>query len=205
MQRMLIGLITGVAIAFTLFVVMSYLIKRELDHVETEAPPPIDIVLTEDDDEVRTRVRQLPKKEEPPKTPPPPQTAKQAQPDKPVFNKLDFSPAKFKLGNVGDIYVGSGGSANLNDGEAIPVLSPAPPYPPEAQSKGTEGWVRFKFTVAADGSPKDVVILESNPRRIFDRAARRAIIRWKFKPKVVDGKPVDQPNMQYKMEFKLEK
>jgi protein TonB len=204
MQRMLIGLGFGGAIAFCLFVLMSYLIKRDVDIIPSEALPPIDLILEEQDDEVRRRSRRLPEKKPPPKVPPPPQTAKTKQTSKPVFNKIDFKIEKVKLGNMGDIYVGQSGSSNLGDGEAIAMTTFAPPYPDEAMRKGTEGWVRFEFTVAADGSPKDIKIIESKPRRIFDRAARRAIIKWRFKPKIVDGKAVEQPNMKYTMQFKLE-
>jgi len=147
MQRMLIGLVTGVAIAFVLFVIMSYLIKSELDTREYEALPVIDVLLGEDDDEIRKRPRKLPKKEPPPKTPPPPQTTKKTQTSKPVFNKLDFKVEKFSIGNIGDIYVGEGGTGNLNDGEAIAMLVVQPRYPEEAEAKGLEGFVKFKFTV----------------------------------------------------------
>ena len=50
---------------------------------------------------------------------------------------------------------------------------------------------------------KDVEIVDANPRRVFDKNARRAIYKWRFKPRVVDGKAVEQPNMYYTLEFKL--
>ena len=34
--------------------------------------------------------------------------------------------------------------------------------------------------------------MESDPPRLFDEAALRAIERWKFRPKIVDGTPVEQ-------------
>lgn len=52
------------------------------------------------------------------------------------------------------------------------------------------------------GTVTDVKILDSKPRRLFDRAAKRAILKWKFKPRVVDGKPVPRRAVQT-IEFKL--
>ena len=51
----------------------------------------------------------------------------------------------------------------------------------------------------------DVVVLEANPKRIFDREAKRALRKWKYKPKIVEGKPQKQFNMQVQLDFKLDK
>ena len=66
-----------------------------------------------------------------------------------------------------------------------------------------EGWVKLEFTVLEDGSVGDVKVLEAEPGRIFNSAATRAILRWRFKPKVVDGKPVQRRATQT-IDFKLD-
>ena len=38
---------------------------------------------------------------------------------------------------------------------------------------------------------------------MFNREALRAILRWKFKPRFIDGKPVDRRGRQV-IEFKLD-
>ena len=76
------------------------------------------------------------------------------------------------------------------DGELIPLVRIAPQYPRNAARDGIEGWVKMEFTINKAGTVSDPKVLESKPRRVFDRAARRAILKWKFKPRVVDGKPV---------------
>ncbi len=48
-----------------------------------------------------------------------------------------------------------------------------------------------------------VKVLEAQPKGWFERAAKRAILKWKFKPKVVNGHPVARRAVQV-IEFKLE-
>ena len=68
----------------------------------------------------------------------------------------------------------------------------APAYPARAASRGTEGWVDVQFTVAADGSTRDVAVTGSSPAGIFERSVLDAIRDWRYEPRVVAGKPVDQ-------------
>ncbi|MBC8025950.1 MAG: energy transducer TonB, partial [Steroidobacteraceae bacterium] len=67
-----------------------------------------------------------------------------------------------------------------------------PKFPAASRYRGFEGWVELEFTVRPDGSTADVVVTNSNPRRTFDAAARRAIEQWRYKPVMRDGKAVDQ-------------
>jgi TonB family protein len=65
-------------------------------------------------------------------------------------------------------------------------------YPVRAAAQGIEGWVELEFTVSADGRTRDVLVTDSNPPRVFDRAAAAAVARWRYQPQVVDGQAVDQ-------------
>jgi protein TonB len=62
--------------------------------------------------------------------------------------------------------------------------------------------VEIEFTIEPDGTVSDPKIVASNPRRIFDRNAIRAIYRWKFKPRIVDGKPIARRATQ-RLEFNI--
>ena len=82
------------------------------------------------------------------------------------------------------------------------MLKLAPEYPRKAARSGKEGWVKLEFTITRQGTVSDPVVVDAKPRRIFDRAALRAIRKWRFKPKVAGGKPVARRATQI-MEFKL--
>jgi len=204
MQRIFIGLGIGGAVTFILFVVMAFLIKTELEPPERSEIDPIQITMVEPDDTLKIRDRRIPKKPPPPKNPPPPQTKKMSKAKKPVPMKMNIKMAKLQVGISGDTYLGSvGGAGDMSDGDAMPMVVIEPRYPRKAATEGIEGWVRFRFTIAPDGSPKDVEVVDAKPKRIFERSARKAIYKWKFRPKVVDGKAVEQHNMLYTLEFKL--
>jgi protein TonB len=90
-------------------------------------------------------------------------------------------------------------------GESHPaelVKSAAPEYPREAYIKHTEGWVEVEFTVTPEGTVTAAAVAGANPPRVFNEAAMRAVQRWTFKPKLENGKPVEE-RMKRRIEFKL--
>ncbi|PZP32044.1 MAG: hypothetical protein DI603_11345 [Roseateles depolymerans] len=64
------------------------------------------------------------------------------------------------------------------------VVKKVPPdFPREAAQKGiSTGSVKAKLTIEADGHVSDVEILEAEPKRVFDRAVKSALMEWKFEP-----------------------
>jgi protein TonB len=63
--------------------------------------------------------------------------------------------------------------------------------------------VKLSFTINEIGGVEDVSVIEAQPKRIFDKEAKRALRKWKYKPKVVDGKPVKQPGLTVQLDFKM--
>lgn len=70
--------------------------------------------------------------------------------------------------------------------------------------QGVQGWVRLKFDITSMGTVDNVKVLASKPRRIFDMAAKRALLKWKYKPKMEEGKAVAQQGEMVQLDFKLE-
>jgi protein TonB len=89
------------------------------------------------------------------------------------------------------------------EGDVIPVLVIRPMYPREAAIAGIEGWVRIEFTITETGAVKDPAIVDAEPPGIFNREAMRALLKWKFKPRVVDGVAVERRATQV-IDFSLD-
>jgi TonB family protein len=68
----------------------------------------------------------------------------------------------------------------------------APVYPALALQSLVSGWVELEYTVTTDGSVRDVVVVDSKPRRTFDSAAVSAIKRYRYEPVLRNGVPVEQ-------------
>ena len=98
--------------------------------------------------------------------------------------------------------MGSGGGGGLFDGDIIPLQRIPPQYPRDAARNGITGWVQLEVQVNADGSVRNARVLDAKPKGLFEAAAMQAVLRWKFKPKMVNGLPVEQKGAQ-KIEFNL--
>jgi len=97
-----------------------------------------------------------------------------------------------------------GASISITDGEMLPLVNVTPQYPTRAASRGIQGWCQVSFTVTATGGVEDVVVVDAEPRNIFDSASIRAAQKFKFQPKVVDGEGVPVPGVQYVFRYQLE-
>jgi protein TonB len=63
--------------------------------------------------------------------------------------------------------------------------------------------VDLSFTVTSAGTVKDPIIIFSTSS-LFDRAAERAVLKFKYKPRVVDGEPVEVPGVKTRISFQIE-
>ncbi|MGH8124633.1 MAG: energy transducer TonB [Rhodanobacteraceae bacterium] len=74
--------------------------------------------------------------------------------------------------------------------DAVVVKAFAARYPTTAAREQISGYAVVEFTVSPDGSVEDPHVVDSQPHRVFDRAAVQAVERYKFKPATKDGQPV---------------
>ena len=134
----------------------------------------------------------------PPETPPetPPQDMDNLDPNTPTIN---IAPPPISANTT----IGGPGSMNIAEGDYLPIVRVAPVYPARALSRGLEGHVDLSFTVTAAGTVRDPIILFSTSS-LFERAATRAVLKFKYKPRVVDGIPVDVTGVKTRITFRIE-
>lgn len=97
---------------------------------------------------------------------------------------------------------GSGGSV-ITEGDFVAILMPGPKYPTDLAEKGVEGFVRVRYTVTEIGTTENVTVVSSS-NRSFERSAVRAAEKFKFKPRIEDGKAILVPDVYNMIEFQLE-
>tara|TARA_Y100000782_G_scaffold68044_1_gene73955 strand:- start:3211 stop:3888 length:678 start_codon:yes stop_codon:yes gene_type:complete len=87
--------------------------------------------------------------------------------------------------------------------EVSPLVDIPPEYPRRALAAGIEGQVTLQFTVNADGRVENIRVLSAEPPGVFERAARRAVSRWRFAPRRENGVAVSR-EVSKTMNFRLE-
>ena len=94
----------------------------------------------------------------------------------------------------------------IGDGELVPLIAIRPQYPTRAAQRGIEGWCLVSFTVDGLGNviEDSIAVVEAEPPGIFDRASIRAVARFKYQPRIVDGQGVEVPGRQYLFRFNLD-
>lgn len=134
----------------------------------------------------------------PPETPPetPPQDMDNMDPNAPTINVP-------RPVMSADTNIGGPGGMNIAEGDYLPIVRVAPLYPARALSRGLEGHVDLSFTVTMAGTVRDPIIIYSTSS-LFERAATRAVLKFKYKPRVVDGIPVDVSGVKTRITFLIE-
>lgn len=85
--------------------------------------------------------------------------------------------------------------------DAKVVRQVQPGYPQLAYRRRLAGWVEIRFTVGTDGRVSDATVIRSDPPRMFDREATRAVEQWQFEPAMRDGVAVPT-TLSRRIEFK---
>ena len=192
-----IGIAASAVITFLLFLLMQALIKSDKSAL-TESPS---ISLTEFvrvDEEEELQVKDRKPKPPPPPDEPPPDMPKPDFDNSNVSQGIDIGAVNVNVNlNVG----GAGGYSS--DGEYLPIVKVNPQYPRRAQQRGVEGYVILEFVVTKTGAVRDPVVIEADPKNFFEREAIKAALKFKYKPKVVNGEAIDVAGVRNKITFEL--
>ena len=189
---------------------MSILMNQKVDKAELRTATRIEFTRLRHDSEVRTRVRQQKAQKV--------ETAQVQNTPQISINlgqgagKMEVLPPNIdtsavlsglSLGIGGD-GAGVGGGAAASDRDVVPLVRIEPDYPARAAQRGIEGYVVVRFTISAAGTIKDATVVDAQPKDIFDSAALQAVSRWKYKPKIENGTPVERQGVQVRLAFQLE-
>ena len=186
----------AVIITFGLFWIMHYLVILTAEAKETDIQSAnIDFVRVKEDSAAARKDRRLPDKVQQNKPPPTPKVNLSA--NRP---NLDSGGPVIGIPSA-DIAGGPALGAALSDMDAVPLVRIAPEYPRRAAQLNLKGWVLLEFTVTTTGTTENIRVVDSEPPRTFDRAAMRAVKKFKYRPKVVDGRPVVQHGVQIVISF----
>ncbi|MGK7296533.1 MAG: energy transducer TonB [Candidatus Wenzhouxiangella sp. M2_3B_020] len=203
--RYLISIVLAAVVTIAAFYLMHRLIAgAEGDRERLEPPPGIRFGPVDIEQEIVTKERRKPEPPPPPDTPPPPPDIQVSEVQQTPRQMPDMQMPELNLGvGAGPPVLGNVGMDRKAEGDVVPLVRIAPQYPRDAQMNMIEGYVTIEFTITETGSVRDPRVVESKPPRVFDRAAIRAILRWKFKPRVVDGTAIARRATQT-IEFNLD-
>lgn len=200
-SRYLMGLALSVLVTLGLLWSMQALIAGGQKAL-TDAPRGnvLDFIRLKKEQELVKKERK-PQKPAKPKEPPPAMAQPKMQQSNPNANAISTN---FAANIAADVGLSGGLSLGRGDGEYLPIVKVAPIYPRRAQSRGIEGYAIVEFTVNSNGSVENPIVIEANPEGVFDRAAMDAALKFKYKPRVVDGVAMAVSGVRNKISFEID-
>jgi protein TonB len=200
--RVIAGIVVALTITAALFWMMPYMIEttdRQLD--KAGSTNLVDFVRLRRDETIHRRELK-PRKPLPPQSPPP-------LPSTPQFESLNPNAETIAISATPaetDIEIsGAGFSLGVGEGDYLPIVKVAPIYPQRALSRGIEGYCVVQYTVTRQGTIRDPFVIEDQCTSLmFHRPSLQAALKFKYKPRVIDGQAVDVPGVQNKFTYVIE-
>ncbi len=178
-------------LTISIFFIMQWLIDVGDVELDSTSIKIADVTMPERELELLMDMERPQEEEPPPETMPP-------EFDMTPPAEVDSSAARPNLGFKGKK------AGVFADGSYVPIFQVPPVYPRRALERGIEGCVMLKFTVTKVGSTRDPSVEWAVPPGIFDRAAMRSALKYKYKPQIRDGEAIEVPNVRTVVIFKIE-
>lgn len=186
----------GAAVTFGLLFLMQYMIASGQQGLDDENRFRIVDFVRVERDEIVEKKKQKPEK--------PPEPEVQPEMPEPQISNFESAIAIAMIAPPTTMHSSMGGlNFGVSDGEYLPIVKVAPIYPPRAAARGLEGYVVVQYTVTTTGETRDVEVIESTST-LFDRAAVESALKYKYKPRIIDGTPVEVAGVTTKIIFELE-
>lgn len=111
--------------------------------------------------------------------------------------KSDFSAVHFQPARLAKLDLAH------NNGEYLPIFRAPPNYPERAIQLGLCGFVDLSYTVTTAGKVRDPIVIASSAK-LFESAAKKAALKYKYKPRRRAGTAVEVPGVEIRIRFQLE-
>ncbi|WP_293746216.1 energy transducer TonB [uncultured Paraglaciecola sp.] len=200
LSRLVVAILLAAFVTLALFFLMQSLIQSGGSAL-TDAPKGsvLDFVRVKKEEAVQKKDRK-PKKPPKPEQPPPDMAPPQMDAPSPesATSGMDFG-----ADVAADISLDGGLALESGDGEFLPIVRVAAVYPRRALQRGIEGYVDVEFTVSKFGSVTHPKVIQASPAGIFDQAALDATLKYKYKPRVVNGEPMEVSGVEVRVKFEL--
>jgi len=134
-------------------------------------------------------------------TPPPPPQIERAQADKPTekIASLEGAIPTFEAPTIDrtDFKI------TVSDRDAQPLVRIPPSFPPRFSQGNNSGFCTVRFDVSPEGQPFNVqtVVCTSNQLK---SATVKSVQKWKYNPKMQDGRAVARTGVESKIRFDLQ-
>ncbi|MEM1114111.1 MAG: TonB family protein [Pseudomonadota bacterium] len=194
--RMILSILLAIPVVVGLFTIMHSLIDADFENPEIENRKIADLVQPDEEIELETSTKK-PEKMEDPEEPPPDMEMQQLDLDMDtnVENTAPTASIDIKIDSTG---------MSAGDGEYLPIVKVAPIYPRRAQTRGITGYCIVEYTVTTSGAIRDPQPVDCQPSGVFESASVKAALKFKYKPRVVDGEPIEVAGVQNKFTYELE-
>lgn len=201
MVRLPVSVVVAAGVTFGLFTLMRVLVElTEVKLEDTGKRKAIDFVRLKRESTTEVKKRELPSRQRP-----------EAPPEAPKMQMSSGGPGALSVASSTpqfDTGLNLKGGLNLGpapaDTEAVPVVRVEPIYPRQAAERQIEGWVTMQFDIGPSGAVQNVRVIAEDPKGVFSAAAVAAVKKWKYKPKVIDGKALVTRGVKVRLTFNLD-
>jgi protein TonB len=200
LSRIALAMLMAAVVTLGLFFLMQSLIQSGGSAL-TDAPKGsvLDFVRVKKEEAIQKKDRK-PKKPPKPEQPPPDMAPPQMEAPSPesATSGMDFG-----ADVAADVSLSGGLALESGDGEYLPIVRVAAVYPRRALQRGIEGYVDVEFTVSKLGSVTSPKVIQAEPAGIFEQAALDATLKYKYKPRVVNGEAMEVSGVEVRVTFEI--
>jgi|TARA_B100001093_G_scaffold186020_1_gene178773 protein TonB len=188
--------------SFFIFLLMQYLITTDVFSKRKDSDISfLEFIRINTDDSLQERDRKIPDRPKPEKRPPPPPDIELKQETTMVRPNLDIELPNFSVPtDFSGAFLGNLDNLGGTSSALIPMVKVQAQCPLQAIQGGVNGTIQIYLIVNPNGKVSNARVVRDTNNKMFNKQALKAIRRWQFKPKIINGIPVEQAG-EIEMEF----